>query len=485
MKPKYYALHPASMYLISTIAIAVLSWIFDIYELSAVRPDTGENIRVQSLLSPEGIRWALRHAVTNFTDFAPLGMVVVAMFGIGLVQHSGFMEACIRKWMGNQRRPRSVVLGIIVTGLLFNVIGDTGYIVLLPIAAILFSAVGLHPMGGIIVGYVSVACGYSANIFISTMDPIIAATTQEAANRATLSAAQAGPLCNYYFFAASTLLLAVVIYWITCKVLLPSLGEYKKDGGNGGSLKKLSHKENRAMSGALCVGIIYWAIILWGTFSPWGILRGVGGGLLRSPFIAGALFLFSVGMGLMGVVYGFASGRYRKETDVVDGFIYPMRLLGIYLVITFFASQMFAFFDYSQIDECIVIISSEIFSTIDMCNWGVLISFIFFVALINLVMVSATSKWAVMSYLFIPILTSKGIAPDMVQCAFRIGDSATNAITPFMFYLPFVLACMEKYDKSSNYISLLKYTWKYSIAILLAWIMLFIIWRIIDLPLGL
>lgn len=144
---------------------------------------TGEEIRVQSLLSPEGIRWLLRHVVTNFTGFAPLGLVIVAMFGIGVAQHSGFIDACIRKGLRNQRHnPWRIVLSVIVLGLLSNVVGDAGYIILLPIAATLFHSVGLHPIGGIIVAYVSVSCGYSANILLSTLDPMLAATTQEAAD---------------------------------------------------------------------------------------------------------------------------------------------------------------------------------------------------------------------------------------------------------------------------------------------------------------
>ena len=175
--------HPATMFFLLTLGIIFLSWIFDVYGLNVRLPQTGEEIRVQSLLSPEGIRWLLRHVVTNFTGFAPLGLVIVAMFGIGVAQHSGFIDACIRKGLRNQRHnPWRIVLSVIVLGLLSNVVGDAGYIILLPIAATLFHSVGLHPIGGIIVAYVSVSCGYSANILLSTLDPMLAATTQEAAD---------------------------------------------------------------------------------------------------------------------------------------------------------------------------------------------------------------------------------------------------------------------------------------------------------------
>lgn len=476
--------HPATMFFLLTLAVIFLSWIFDIYGLSVLQPQTGEEIRVQSLLSPEGVRWMLRHVITNFTGFAPLGLVIVAMFGIGVAQHSGFIDACIRRGVRRQRDPWRIILLVIISGILSNVVGDAGYIILLPIAATLFQSVGLHPIGGIITAYVSVSCGYSANMFLSTLDPMIAAATQEAADMANIAPGQTGPLCNYYFLFASTFLLAYIIYYITRKCLLPHLGEYEGDISFNG-YKQLSRKERRAMLSAVIVGLLYVSIILWATFSSWGILRSVNGGLIRSPFIVGILFLLSFGIGLMGMVYGFASGRYRTDGDVIEGLTQPMKLLGVYFVIAFFASQMFACFEYSRLDKCIAIMGADLLTSVRLGSLWTLIMFIFFTALVNLIMVSATAKWTFMSFIFVPVLAGMGISPDMTQCAFRIGDSATNAITPFLFYMPLVLTYMQQYDKQSTYGSLLRYTWRYSLVILLAWTALFVLWYIGGLPLGL
>lgn len=476
--------HPATMFFLLTLAVIFLSWIFDIYGLSVLQPQTGEEIRVQSLLSPEGVRWMLRHVITNFTGFAPLGLVIVAMFGIGVAQHSGFIDACIRRGVRRQRDPWRIILLVIISGILSNVVGDAGYIILLPIAATLFQSVGLHPIGGIITAYVSVSCGYSANMFLSTLDPMIAAATQEAADMANIAPGQTGPLCNYYFLFASTFLLAYIIYYITRKFLLPHLGEYEGDISFNG-YKQLSRKERRAMLSAVIVGLFYVSIILWATFSSWGILRSVNGGLIRSPFIVGILFLLSFGIGLMGMVYGFASGRYRTDGDVIEGLTQPMKLLGVYFVIAFFASQMFACFEYSRLDKCIAIMGADLLTSVRLGSLWTLIMFIFFTALVNLIMVSATAKWTFMSFIFVPVLAGMGISPDMTQCAFRIGDSATNAITPFLFYMPLVLTYMQQYDKQSTYGSLLRYTWRYSLVILLAWTALFVLWYISGLPLGL
>lgn len=476
--------HPATMFFLLTLAVIFLSWIVDIYGLSVVQPQTGAEIRVQSLLSPEGIRWMLRHAITNFTGFAPLGMVLIAMFGIGVAQHSGFINACIRRGIKGKQSRRKIILWVIALGLLSNIIGDAGYIILLPIAAALFHSVGLNPVGGIITAYVSVSCGYSANVVLSTMDPLIARTTQEAAMAAGIYQGNTGPLSNYYFMFVSTFLIGGIVYYITRKQLLPSLGDYEGDTSFGG-YKQLSRKECRALTVAIIVGVLYAALILWATFSSYGILRGVSGGLIRSPFIMGVLFLLSLGAGIMGMVYGFSSGRYRTDADVIEGLIQPMKLLGVYIVIAFFAAQMFACFEYSHLDKCIAILGANLISSVQFSPLWTLILFILFTAFVNLIMVSATAKWTFMSFIFIPMFASMGISPDVTQCAFRIGDSATNAITPFLFYMPLVLTYMQQYNKQSTYGSLLKYTWRYSLFILIGWTLLLVAWYLTGLPLGL
>lgn len=371
------------------------------------------------LLSPEGIRWLLRHIVTNFTGFAPLGMVIVAMFGIGVAQHSGFIDACIRQGIRGKQEKEKIILWVIFLGLLSNVVGDAGYIILLPIAATLFHSVGLHPVAGIITAYASVACGYSANVVLSTMDPLLARTTEEAAVAGGIEHGDTGPLCNYYFMFVSTFLIAAVVYWVTRRKLLPAMGNY------GGSTlfegyKPLSRKERRALTMAIIVGVAYVALVLWLTFSSYGILRGVSGNLMRSPFIMGILFLISLGAGLMGMIYGFSSGRYRTDADVIEGLAQPMKLLGVYFVIAFFAAQMFACFEYSHLDKCLAIMGANLLSSIEFGNLSTLILFIIFSALINLIMVSATSKWTFMAFIFIPIFDKIGVSPDVVQCAFFV-----------------------------------------------------------------
>lgn len=484
MKNSWRMLHPATMFFLLTIVVVFLSWIFDVYGLSVLHPQTKEIIRVQSLINPEGVRWLLRNVITNFTGFSPLGMVIIAMFGIGVAQHSGFITACIRTRSHKGPSKRTIILWVVFLGVLANAVGDAGYIILLPIAATLFHSVGLHPVAGIITAYVSVACGYSANIILNTLDTLLSRSTQEAALSAGILHENTGPLCNYYFMFVSTFLIVGIIYWITRHKLLPAFGEYQGNVQFNG-YKQLSRRERRALTLALVVGGIYVVAVLVATFSSWGLLRGVSGGLIRSPFILGILFLISFGIGLMGLVYGFASRRYQNDNDVIDGLTQHIQLLGVYIVIVFFAAQMFACLEYSHIDKCIAILGANLLASLEMHNLGILLLFILFTAVINLIMTSATAKWTFMAFIFIPVFHRLGIAPDLTQCAFRIGDSATNAVTPFLFYMPLVLTYMQQYDRKYSYGTLLKHTWRYSVYILIFWTLLFVVWYLTGLPLGL
>lgn len=482
MKNKLQILHPATMFFLLTVIVVLLSWVADIYGLHVMHPQTRQEVEVQSLLSPEGIRWWLRNVFGNFTGFKPLGLVLVAMFGLGVAEHSGFIHACIRSTIGRYRNRTLIMLIVILLGILSNVIGDVGYIILLPISATLFQSVGLHPIAGIITSYVSVACAYSANLTIGTMDPILAASTQRAAFDGGIDIS-VGPLSNYYFMAVSTFLLGGIIYLITRHQLVVKLGKYSSQS-TVSEFKSLSRKERRALGIALMAALCYAVLLIIATSTSYGFLRGVDGTLLRSPFIQSALFLITFGFGLSGMIYGFTSGRYRTDSDVIAGFTQPMHLLGIYFVIAFFAAQMFACLEYSRLDLYITIWGANLLESVQLSTTSLLTLFILYIAFLNLFMVSATGKWAFMSFIFVPMFAQMGIAPEVTQCAYRVGDSATNGLTPFLFYMPLVLTYMQQYDRNSTYLSLLSYTWRYSLAILVIWTAFFLAWIGLGIPVG-
>ena len=475
-------LHPVTLYFLLGVFLVIFSWLGSLYGLMTIHPETGEIHRVQNLLSPEGIRWFLRHVISNFTGFAPLGMVLVAMIGVGVAKHSGLLDVCLRGVLKNRKAQREVMLSLIFLGVLSNVIGDAGYILLIPLSTALFIAVGLHPVAGIVMTYVSVACGYSANFLLSTMDPLMARITQSAAEASGVSTQHIGSLCNSIIMAVSVIPIVLVIYYLTKKWLLPKLGTYQSESVD---YKPLNRREKRSLMISFVVGGLYFFAVLWSTFSSQGILKGISGSLIRSPFIMGILFIISLGIALMGISYGLGVGIYRKEKEVIKGLSQSFQWLGDYLIIVFFASQMFALFSYSNIDKFLIINSTSLVSSIQIGPLATLLVFILFTAMMNFFMVSAMEKWSVFSFIFIPLFASLGVSPEITQAAYRIGDSSTNVLTPFMFYLPLILAYIQKYDDRIGYATIVKYVWPYSLSILIVWILIFILWYITGLPFGL
>ncbi len=475
-------LHPVTLYFLLGVFLVIFSWLGSLYGLMTIHPETGEIHRVQNLLSPEGIRWFLRHVISNFTGFAPLGMVLVAMIGVGVAKHSGLLDVCLRGVLKNRKAQREVMLSLIFLGVLSNVIGDAGYILLIPLSTALFIAVGLHPVAGIVMTYVSVACGYSANFLLSTMDPLMARITQSAAEASGVSTQHIGSLCNSIIMAVSVIPIVLVIYYLTKKWLLPKLGTYQIESID---YKPLNRREKRSLMISFVVGGLYFFAVLWSTFSSQGILKGISGSLIRSPFIMGILFIISLGIALMGISYGLGVGIYRKEKEVIKGLSQSFQWLGDYLIIVFFASQMFALFSYSNIDKFLIINSTSLVSSIQIGPLATLLVFILFTAMMNFFMVSAMEKWSVFSFIFIPLFASLGVSPEITQAAYRIGDSSTNVLTPFMFYLPLILAYIQKYDDRIGYATIVKYVWPYSLSILIVWILIFILWYITGLPFGL
>lgn len=483
MRNKRRLLHPATGYFLLAVAVVLFSWVADIYELTHALPATGEEIRIRSVLSAEGMRWLLRHVVTNFTGFAPVGMAVMVLFGLGIAEHSGLLQAFVRRFLRGRYAQKIILLSVIVLGILSNVVGDAGYVLLVPLSAFLFRAIGSHPVAGIVIAYVSVACGYSANVFIGTMDPLLARITCDAIVASGLHSGPVGALSNSLFMGISAIWLALLMY-LAGRRFMHSLGPYESVADDPIVLNSLSRKERRAFSLALWVGFFHLVLIVLATFSPWGILRGITGGMTRSPFIVGALFLMSLGMGLMGAVYGFASGTYRTDSDVVRGLSHHFPLMGSFFVLAFFASQLLACFSYSQLDRWLAVQGAGWLSGISVGPVLQLLFFIGFTAFVNLFMVSSTAKWSLLSFLFVPLFATMGVSPEWVQCAYRIGDSTSNATTPFMFYVPFVLACLLRYVPDCGFSDLFRYTWRFTWVIGVGWTVLFLVWYALGWPLG-
>lgn len=481
---KRFSLHPATLFFVLTVFIAVVVWLLDIYGIIVFNSATNSYLQVQSLFTPEGSRWLLRNLISNYGGFAPISMVVVSLLGLGLAEHSGFLSSFCRRIPYHKNTPTIGILIFIFLGLLSNVLGDSGYVFLLPLVLLLSPRLGIDPLFAIIITYVSVASGYSANIVFSSMDPLLAKITAETTASYQPQSFNSGAYSNYYFMFASTWLLLAIIYGVGVKVLKPRLLK----AGYVASFTpeaKLSQRESRSLRLSIIVGLLFLASILWLTFSSLGLFRGVSGHLVRSPFIMGALLILSLTIGLMGLVYGLFSGKYRSDRSVISGFGYFIKEFSVFFVIAFFAAQFFACLNYTKLDQFIVLYLGHFVASLSISKTLLLFCFVVFCAVVNLIMVSAVGKWTLIAPIFIPLFFNVGIMPDQVQAAYRVGESSTNPITPFLYYLPFVLVLLKRYVPVMSFSFICRNTWFFSLLILIIWVMFYFLWYSLDLPFGL
>lgn len=474
--------HPTLIFIYLCGFMLLFSGIAGWLAFSANHPVSGEPIVAKSLLSGDGLRWIVGNTVTNFTGFAPVGTVLVAILGIGIAERSGLLAAVLSS-LAKRGKKSLLSFMVVFAGVLSSLAADTGYVVLIPLAAVLFLAAGRHPLAGIAAAFAGVSGGYSANLLIGPLDAILAGISTEAAQLVDASY-QITAAGNYYFILASTFLVALVGTWVTEKIIAPRLGEY-----SGQQLEEeVNFEETLNRKALMAVGMFtlaYVVVLLLLTVPATGILRNPEtGSLLRSPFISGIVTIIALYAAIAGWLYGKLSGRFANSEQLVVGMESTMATMASYLVLMFFAAQFVNYFGWSQLGAIAAIKGAELLQAMDPGAGLLLVSFVLFAALINLLVGSASAKWALMAPIFVPMLLLVGISPEATQVAYRIGDSSTNIITPLMPYFGVVVAFVQRYDKQAGIGTMLALMLPYSIALLLGWSLLLAAWIALGIPLG-
>lgn len=565
---------PVTLFAILAILVVVASAIAHASGLEVVDPrpagargraDDGM-IRVVSLLSLDGVRYMFTSIVTNFSGFAPLGTVLVALLGVGVAEKSGLLGAATRGMVLST--PKHLVTMVIVfAGVLSNAASEMGYVVLVPLGAAIFHALGRHPLAGLAAAFAGVSGGYSANLLIGTIDPLLSGLTQEAA-RAMDPDIQVHPAVNWYFMIGSTFLITAVGAFVTDKIVEPRLGKFDDSRADDAirnsppSLNRLSATERKALrwAGASCLLVM--AFFLWlagpqpmvsveaargvplaaiaeahaagelvadpkrpdidlmaapgstlappkgggvatyavpategtagsiakrlGSLPYYGVLRDPDSGkLMPSPFLHSIVAFIVIFFIVPGFVYGRVSRTMRGEKDIIDAMAAAMSSMGLYIVLVFFAAQFVAFFNYSQLGTILAVLGAEQLRAMHLDNPAVFLPFIIVCGGINLVVGSASAKWALIAPIFVPMLMSIGYSPEITQCAYRIGDSCTNIITPMMSYFGLILAYAIRYDKRLGLGTLISSMLPYSLCFMAAWLVFFYVWVfVLDIPIG-
>jgi aminobenzoyl-glutamate transport protein len=474
--------HPAALFLIFALLVILLSDVAARMGISVTHPGTGQPIEPFSLLTVPGLHMIITKMVTNFTGFAPLGTVLVALLGIGVAEGTGLIGAALRLIVLSA--PKKLLTGVIVfAGVLSNTGGEVGYVLLVPLAATIFLAAGRHPMTGLAAAFAGVSGGYSANLMLGTIDPLLSGLTQEAAQIIDKSWL-VNPACNYFFMAASVPLITLVGTLVTEGIVAKRFGDYTGDGATD-PLRELSPEERRGLGFAFFAVLVLAGVLLWGTVPADGFLRNPkDGDLLHSPFLSGIVAIIFLTGSLAGIAYGIGARTVRNEADVIKAMSKAMETMGAYLVLVFFAAQFVAYFNWTNLGLIFAVEGAQLLKAANFTGLPLIVSFIFLTSFINLMMGSASAKWAVMAPVFVPMFMLLGYTPELTQVAFRVGDSVTNIISPMMSYFALIAAYIQRYNKDAGIGTLIAAMLPYSVAFFIVWTIMLAVWYQAGWPLG-
>ena len=473
--------HPATLFASLALLVIIMSWVAVQLNISVEHPINNETIEPLNLLSKEGIKRILSQMISNFTGFAPLGTVLIAMLGIGIAEGSGLIGTVLRLLVLSAPK-KLMTFVIVLSGILSNTASEVGYVLLIPLAGIIFLALGRHPIAGIAASFAGVSGGYSANLLLGTIDPLLAGLSQEAA-RIIDPAYLVNPAANYYFMFVSVPLIALAGTWVTEKIVIPRLGPY--DGEEKAEeIKKLDKKEKRGLVYSLIAAAFFTLILLIGLIPEDGILRGTDGDILHSPFMDGIVAIIFISAAIMGIAYGIGAKTIRSDSDVMKGMAKSMGTLNSYIVLVFFAAQFVAYFNWTNLGKIFAVEGAMFLQASGLGPIPLMILFILLTASVNLLMGSASAKWALMAPVFIPMFMLIGYTPEFIQAAYRVGDSVSNIISPMMSYFALIVVFFQKYNKKAGIGTLVATMLPYTFMFMLIWVFLLILWIILGIPVG-
>jgi aminobenzoyl-glutamate transport protein len=474
--------HPATLFFMMAALVALLSWWASAAGLQALHPATGEIIKVRNLLDADGIRWIYTNVEHNFVEFPPLGLVLVIMIGIGVAEGSGLFTVLVRQLVLGAPK-KLITASIIVAGIFSHLASEVGYVILIPLGAMIFHALGRHPMAGFAAAFAGVSAGFGSNFLIGSVDPILAGLSTSAANIIDPEM-NINPMVNYFFMVASAIMVVFVGTWITEKIVEPRLGTYHGTE-KPLEIEQITPKEKKGLKWAGWGTLIFMAAMAWTIIPENGLLRDPEtGGILRSPFfsgiVVGLLLLFFV----PGMIYGIIVGTIKSDKDVIKHMTHSMKGLGGYIVLVFFAAQFIYWFNYSNLGLVVAIDGAEFLKNIGFTGIPLIIAFVILAAFLNMFMGSASAKWAIMAPVFIPMFMLLGYHPGLTQAAFRIGDSVTNVITPMMSYFALIVTYAQKYDEKNGIGTIISLMIPYTVIFLIVWAVMITIWLLLGIPVG-
>ncbi|MFP4606755.1 MAG: AbgT family transporter [Thiohalospira sp.] len=470
---------PMTLFAIGLGVILVVSHLAELAGAALPHPRDEDTIRARSLLDSDGIWWLSSHLVENFVEFRPLGLVLVAMLGMGLAERSGLFAAAFRRAM--RRLPtRLLTPGVLVLGVLMA--ADPGYIILPPLAALLFAAAGRPPLAGLAAAAAGVAAGFSANYIVTFLDAMLAGLTETAAQ---LLAPDYTVFitANWYFMAVSAVILPLVGWWVTHRWVEPRLeGPGEPGSGDEPDHADEGDRPERGLRWARWTLLLTLAAVVAASALPGAPLAGSGeaGPRWMEALVPLMLLVFA----LPGLAYGLGAGTIRSDADVARMLHETMAIMAPYIVLAFFAAQMIAAFDHSRLGTLLAITGGDLLAGLGLPAALLMVGLAAVAALLNLFIGSASAKYALLAPIFVPMFMQAGISPELTQAAYRVGDSVTNAISPLNPYLVVILTYLRRYRPDAGLGTLVALQLPYSLAFAAVWLALLVAWIALGWPLG-
>jgi len=454
-------------------------------------PATTTTRVVKNQLSGDALAAFLAGMVKTFTGFHPLGVVLVALLGVGVAERSGFIDAVLKSLLA--LTPKSLLTPmLILVAIVSHTAADAGYVLVIPLGGVIFYAAGRHPLAGIAAAFAGVSGGFSANFIPSGIDPLLQGLTQ--AGVAILDPDRpVNPLCNLLFTGISSILIVGVGWFLTDKVVEPRLKSTEVDGDEEEMPKmgETTPAERKGMLwgvASMVVGVIALVLASIPEGSP---LRSSASGFegdltaFSAPLMQAIVPLIFLLFLIPGVVHGYVSGSFKNHKDVIKGMSSTMSTMGYYLVMAFFAALFIDAFGKSNLGALLAVKGAESLKAMEMPAWVTIIGIIILCACVNLLVGSASAKWALLATIFVPMLMTLGISPELTQAAYRVGDSTTNIVTPLMPYFPLVVIFCQKYSKRTGIGTVVSLMLPYSIVFLVTWTIFLLLYWQLGIPLGL
>ncbi|HUF49294.1 MAG TPA: AbgT family transporter [Longimicrobiales bacterium] len=482
---------PAVLFLILLLLVWVLSALLAPVQFTEIDPRSGDAltpIRINNQLRGSAIAEFLSTMVTTFTSFHPLGVVLVALLGVGVAEHTGFINAGLKALL-NMTSDRLLTPMLILVAAISHTAADAGYVLVIPLGGIIFYAAGRHPLAGIAAAFAGVSGGFSANFIPSSIDPLLSGLSQSAAQildpQRTVN-----PLANIYFTGASTLLIILVGWYITDRIIEPRLRGTAVDGNieEIPKIEELGPRERRGLTAALLALLAGLAVLALAAAPAGSVLRSPAEASLTAataPLMRASVPLIFLLFLLPGVVYGYVAGTVSSHRDIIKGMSKSMSTMGYYIVLAFFASLFIAEFGRSNLGVLLALKGATLLKELAMPAQITIVGIILLSGTVNLLIGSASAKWALLAPIFVPMLMELGISPELTQAAYRVGDSTTNIITPVMPYFPLVVVFAQRYVKGSGIGTLVSLMLPYSVAFLVLWTAFLLAYWFLGLPLGL